>query len=211
MHNPKAMLRWMVAGSEIARAITEFDTNCKMSSKRGSQQERHHEHTLYTQTSFARDMNALVETIDSYGNPFEKETSDLLVLDSRDTVDSKISQIIHNMEKIGRLQHNEFTEERLIQGTKSVAASITRNNFPLLGSRPLKNSKRSTPLVSSPKSDCALFSRLFVSCQTRDGDLENFFQHENHSYPPSLSQFGDWFGVDRRTLSWVGGEYNAMR
>ena len=36
-----------------------------------------------------------------------------------------------------------------------------------------------------------VFSRLFVSCQTRDGDLENFFQHENHSYPPSLSQFGD--------------------
>jgi len=32
---------------------------------------------------------------------------------------------------------------------------------------------------------------LFVSCQTRDGDSENFFQHENHSYPPSLSQFGD--------------------
>ena len=101
MQNPKAMLRWMVAGPEIARAITEFDTNYMMSIKRGSQQERHHEHTLYTQTSFARDMNALVDTIDSYGNPFEEETSDLLVLDSRDTVDSKISQSIYNMEKIG--------------------------------------------------------------------------------------------------------------
>jgi len=136
-------------------------------------------------------MNALVEIIDNYGNLFEEETSDLLVLDTRYIVDSKISQSIHNMKKIGRLQHNEFTEERLIQATKSVAAPITRNNFPLLGSRPVKNSKRSTPLVSSLKSDCALLSRLFVSCQTRDGDLENFIQHENHSYPPSLSQFGD--------------------
>ena len=27
MQNPKAMLRWMVAGPEIARASTEFDTN----------------------------------------------------------------------------------------------------------------------------------------------------------------------------------------
>ena len=101
MQNPKAMLRWMVAGPEIARAITEFDTNCTMSSKRGSQQGRHHEHTLSTQTSFARDMNALVETIDSYRNPFEEETSDLLVLDTRDIVDSKISQSIHDMEKVG--------------------------------------------------------------------------------------------------------------
>jgi len=71
MRNPKAMLRWMVAGPEIARAITEFDTNCMMSSKRGSQQERHHEHTLSTQTSFATDMNTLVKTIDSYRNSFD--------------------------------------------------------------------------------------------------------------------------------------------
>jgi len=124
MQNPKAMLRWMVAGSEIARAITEFDTNCM------SQQGRHHEHTLSTQMSFARDMNALVEIIDSYGNPFEEETSDLLVLDTRDIVDSKISQSIRDMEKIGRLQHNEFTEERLIQATKSVAGPITES-FPI--------------------------------------------------------------------------------
>jgi len=48
-------------------------------------------------------MNALVETIDSYGNPSEEETSDLLVLDTRDIVDSKISQSIRDMEKIGRL------------------------------------------------------------------------------------------------------------
>ena len=156
MQNQKAMLRWMVEGPEIARAMTEFDTNCKMSSKRGSQQERHHEHTLSTQTSFVRDMNALVETIDSYGNLFKEETSDLLVLDTRDIVDSKISQSIHSMEKIGRLQHNEFTEERLLQATKSVVAPITRNNFPLLGSWPVKNSKRSTPLVSSLKSDLSL-------------------------------------------------------
>ena len=92
MQNPKAMLRWMVAGPEMARAISEFDTNCMISSKRGSQQQRHHEHTLSVQTSFARDMSSLVETINNYGNPFKEETSDLLVLDTRDIVDSKISQ-----------------------------------------------------------------------------------------------------------------------
>ena len=45
-------------------------------------------------------------------------------------------------------------------------------------------------MITSLKSDCALFSRLYIACQTRDGDLDNFFKHENHAYPPSLSQLG---------------------
>ena len=69
-------------------------------SKQGTQQKRHHDHTLSSQTYFARDMNALIETIDSYGNPFKEETSDLLVLDTRDVVDPKISQTIRDMKKI---------------------------------------------------------------------------------------------------------------
>ncbi|CAG2223289.1 unnamed protein product [Mytilus edulis] len=31
---------------------------------------------------------------------------------------------------------------------------------------------------------------LYVSCQVRDSDLDEFFRHENQAYPPSLSQFG---------------------
>ena len=35
-----------------------------------------------------------------------------------------------------------------------------------------------------------LFSRLYIASQQRDGDLEEFFKHENQPYPPSLSEFG---------------------
>ena len=44
--------------------------------------------------------------------------------------------------------------------------------------------------MSALKSDCSLFSRLYVSCQVRSGDLEEFFSHENQNYPPSLSSQG---------------------
>lgn len=44
--------------------------------------------------------------------------------------------------------------------------------------------------IASLKSDCALFSRLYVACQTRDGDLDKFFIHENQAAPPSLSVGG---------------------
>ena len=35
-----------------------------------------------------------------------------------------------------------------------------------------------------------LVSRLFIACQTRDGNLKEFFQHENQPCPPSLSDRG---------------------
>ena len=190
MLNPKAMLRWTVAGPEIARAITEFGTNCLPSRKREVQQ-KHHEHTLSSQTSYARDVNALVTTFETMGNPFTEETTEVLVLDTRDVADPKVSESITKIEDLGKQQYHKFREERLIQTTKTLTEPITKNKLPLFGNPPVRNSSRSSPLVSSLKNDCALFSRLFIACQTRDGDLDNFFRHENHAYPPSLSQFGD--------------------
>lgn len=40
------------------------------------------------------------------------------------------------------------------------------------------------------KEDCALFGRLYVACQNRDGNIEEFFTYENQPWPPSLSQMG---------------------
>ncbi len=47
-----------------------------------------------------------------------------------------------------------------------------------------------TLAVASLKSDCVLFSHLYVACQTRDGDLDTFFTYENQAAPPSLSVGG---------------------
>ena len=41
------------------------------------------------------------------------------------------------------------------------------------------------------KYNVLLFSKLFRACQTREGDLENFFAHENQPNPPSLSDRGE--------------------
>lgn len=40
------------------------------------------------------------------------------------------------------------------------------------------------------KTDCDLFSRLYISCQTRDGNLDQFFSLENQAAPPALSTGG---------------------
>ena len=40
------------------------------------------------------------------------------------------------------------------------------------------------------KSDCALFSWLYIASQTRECDIQEFFKHGNQKYPPSLSSSG---------------------
>ena len=46
--------------------------------------------------------------------------------------------------------------------------------------------------MASLKDDLQLFSRLYISCQTRDGNLEEFIPHENQVFPPALSDGGSF-------------------
>lgn len=44
--------------------------------------------------------------------------------------------------------------------------------------------------VAELKNDCSLFVRLYIGCQTRDGDVNELLKHENQESLPSLSEFG---------------------
>ena len=52
-------------------------------------------------------------------------------------------------------------------------------------------SQKETTQVACLKNNMYLFSRNFIPCQNRDGDLDNFFQHENQDYPPYISIFNE--------------------
>ena len=41
--------------------------------------------------------------------------------------------------------------------------------------------------LKSLETDCQLFSKLHIGCQSRDGDLDDFLSHENQGSPLSLS------------------------
>jgi len=53
---------------------------------------------------------------------------------------------------------------------------------------------------SSLKNDKALFSRLYIASQTREGDVDEFFWHENQSTPPSLATGGQMRQGDKHSL-----------
>ena len=60
-----------------------------------------------------------------------------------------------------------------------------------LFSTPKKRKKtKAQEIMAEVKNDRNLFSRLYVASQVRDGNLDEFFSHENQSCPPSLSDRG---------------------
>ena len=66
------------------------------------------------------------------------------------------------------------------QRATPISDPISQNQLPLFSRPPSRVPSTAKQTVSSLKSDCALFSQLFIA----------FFKHENHAYPPLLSQLG---------------------
>jgi hypothetical protein len=181
--NPAALRRWMVSGPEMARLIGEFEASLE---KTRQPDFRHHEQTKHVQMTFAQDVRSLTSTIEEMGNPFSENSSDLLVLDNRDLADQAVIDTLRKIEKLGQEQYDTYVTERLVNQAKPITDPIKKNNFPLF-SRPVVREKTKAQLqLSSLKSDCSLFPRLYIASQTRNGDLDEFFKHENQAYPPAL-------------------------
>lgn len=79
--NPVAFTRWMVAGPEQARLLSEFEGQfIEENNPDGS---KHHEQSLSSQEIFKKHVSNLFTTMSSMGNPFMDDCPELLALDSR--------------------------------------------------------------------------------------------------------------------------------
>ena len=67
---------------------------------------------------------------------------------------------------------------------------MSKNKLALFSTPQEKQRSRSKEPVASLKTNCTLFSRLYISCQARQCNLDSFFEHENQAYPPSISDMG---------------------
>ena len=111
---------------------------------------------------------------------------DLIVLDTKEIAVPDAVETVRNVKKIGQ-EFQAFTREYLVERTKSINDAIHRNKLKVFNtSTPISVSKGKQQLASL-RNDVALFRRHNIGCQTRDGNLEEFFRHENRACPPSLS------------------------
>lgn len=187
--NAAALHRWMVVGPEMARAVESFNLNCNGSSK--NDDHSHHDQNLATQKAFAANVHALVDEFNKHGNPFKDDSKELFSLVEKDVIGQDIVERMTTLEQTGKDQYESFVKERLESNVKTINDTIPRCKSLIFKepAKPKQNSKLKQDLINL-KNDCSLFSRLYISCQSHDGDLDDFFRHENVSYPPSLSDGG---------------------
>ena len=150
LQNPKALLRWVVAGPELSRVIGEFENNCLDggAGKITKTNLKHHEHIASAQVKFATEVGALVQVLGDMGNPCMEESEDLLVLDSRDVADPAIVQTVREIENTGQDQYDKYMTEGGIERTTPVFDPISKNQMPLFSRPPSRGPSKTKQTIT---------------------------------------------------------------
>ena len=124
------------------------------------------------------------------GNPFLADFSDLVSLDSRDCADESVIAALYTLEDTGKGQYSNFVKEVLEERKRSIHEPIKLNKPALFRKPSPKIKSKQGRKIKALENNVSLFGQLYISMQSREGDLEEFFSHEVQSFPPSLSEFG---------------------
>lgn len=185
--NPAALKRWMIAGPEQARILDEFEEMNNLSEEPSFQS---HEQGHAIQETFHKQVNNMCDVIKSMGNPFLNTAKELIVLDTHDCMDEQVVEALYGMEQLGKEQYSRYVSDVLVKREKSIHSTIKKNKLPLFKRPHTSTPSRNVTQLQEIKSDYNLFSQLFIATQVRDTNLEEFFSHENHPWPPALSLNG---------------------
>lgn len=120
------------------------------------------------------------------GNPFKEESSDLLSLDTKDIAKPSVHELLSKHYERGTERFCAFMKGLQSQEQELFYKSITRNTINFFTKERAATDSKQEAL----KADCNLFSQLFISCQSRQCDLNEFFKYENQEVPASLSDNG---------------------
>lgn len=156
----------------MARIVQEFQGSLKPPT--ASTNTHHHEQVPGVQKEFVRDVKSMVSTMQDMDNPFTEDSHDLTVLDTKQIMSEAVSNSLYNVKTIGQQQYDTFVEGRLEQCSVPFTNIIHKNKIPLFGTSSLKTKYRMSHKFDTLKSKCELFSRMYISCQSREGDMVNF-------------------------------------
>ncbi|KAJ8399900.1 hypothetical protein AAFF_G00406300 [Aldrovandia affinis] len=162
----------MIAGPEVSHLVAQYEAAC--GTKEGTEHTSHHEETERAQRVFFENVEKLSQAMKDISNPFQEESRDLLSL------------IGTHLEK-GKVLFQEFMKGLEGEEESTFYEPIKKNRVDFFRQVPASVDSSKQKVL---KEDCQLFSKLFISCQSRECDLKEFFRHENQSHPAALSDGG---------------------
>ena len=105
--NPTALRRYMICGPELARCISEFESPA-WSDENNTQLLPHHEEGLASQLSFKKQVQSFIDRVTGFGNPFEDDCSELLILNTRACADDSVIETVRSVETLGKAQYQQY-------------------------------------------------------------------------------------------------------
>ena len=73
---------------------------------------------------------------------------------------------------------------------KPISDTIVKSNIATFVKQGIKVKSNDQSRIQSLEADGKLFADLYISTQTREGDMAELFKHENSTHPPSFTQNG---------------------
>ena len=134
------------------------------------------------------DVRNLVDAIRIRGNPFLEAGVHLVNLDGRISNAKDVSAIYDK----GKDPYDQFVNDVIVTRNTPLDSPIKNNAFQLF--KITKRRKAQQPKVPLLKASISLFGQLYIATSERRGDncdLDTFFAHEAHSFPPSLANVNE--------------------
>ena len=129
----------------------------------------------------------MVATFQELGNLFTEDSKDVIVLDTKEVMRKNACTSFQTVTAIGQSQYDNYVAERLDKRVTPVSDIISKNNMNLFCRRSQLKQSRTSHQIRTLKSNCELFGRMYISCQSRNEDEDEVFRHENQGSPPALS------------------------
>ena len=152
-------------GPEIARLIEEFEG---VDNTDTDFIDRYHVSSASTQLQFYEDVKQFLLALEEAGNAFKDDSSDLYDLETKLVAPIDSEENINNIQKIGTTQLNKFTKNRWWERKIPISDTIKKNKLHIFSTSTRVPSKKDQQVKSA-------FSRLFIACQTREGNLGSVF------------------------------------
>ena len=131
-------------------------------------------------------------------NPFQEETADLLTLDTKIIAAPDAGEWVMSHYQTGESCCKAFIGSLDKGGEGSFYDPIKKNKLDFFQNKPEQAAGDLKQTIL--KDDCRLFSKLFISCQSRECDLLEFFHHENQCFPAALSDGENFTAVKSLSL-----------
>ncbi|KAK4304447.1 hypothetical protein Pmani_023602 [Petrolisthes manimaculis] len=195
--DPSALRRWMVAGPEISHLVNMYE---KISEKKeANEEEKHLEQNAHAQKTFLDRVSKLYTTIKEMDNPFMEESKDLLTIDTKQVAHSSVAERLATHYDKGKERFDDFIDSLSPGSESKFYDPIKKQKLGFFSQKPDETSTDMKQKIM--KDDCALFSKLFISCQARECDLNDFFKHENQPFPAALSDGGRLHACQKAQLA----------